>query len=331
MTRAWAAGLDMGGTNIRCAAVSVAGDVILMEHGPSLASRNAGDVAENIAAQLNHLLDTARRRGLGSPRALGVAVPGPLNVYTGTVMQAPHVAAWHGYPLRKKLEAILGRKVVLDNDANAWALGEYWRGAARGRRDVVLLTLGTGVGGGLIVGGKLVYGRSGMAGELGHVTVEPNGPRCDCGSHGCLESYASASGLRGLVEQRLRLPPGTPFPAQIVDSEGNFSVRGLTAQARRGDKVALEAFAIAGYYLGIAIASFLNAFNPELVVIGGGVAGALPYMRKTMAVQVRDRAFTAMARDSRIVRAALGPRGGVVGAAYAALHPPARDGRISVS
>ncbi|MGA6973176.1 MAG: ROK family protein [Candidatus Binatus sp.] len=331
MTRAWAAGLDMGGTNIRCAAVSVAGDVILMEHGPSLASRNAADVAENIAAQLNHLLETARRRGLGSPQALGVAVPGPLNVYTGTVMQAPHVAAWRGYPLRKKLEAILGRKVVLDNDANAWALGEYWRGAARGRRDVVLLTLGTGVGGGLIVGGKLVYGRSGMAGELGHVTVEPNGPRCDCGSHGCLESYASASGLRGLVEQRLGLPPGTPFPAQIVDSEGNFSVRGLTAQARRGDKVALEAFATAGYYLGIAIASFLNAFNPELVVIGGGVAGALPFMRKTMAAQVRDRAFTAMARDSRIVRAALGPRGGVVGAAYAALHPPARDGRIPVS
>ncbi len=205
MTRGWAVGLDMGGTNIRCAAVSVAGDVLLIEHGPSLASRKAGDVAENIAAQTLHLLDTARRRGLGSPRAIGVAVPGPLNVHTGTVMQAPHVAAWRGYPLRSKLETLIGRKVVLDNDANAWALGEYWRGAARGRRDVVLLTLGTGVGGGLIVGGKLVHGRSGMAGELGHVTVNPDGPPCDCGSHGCLEAYASASGLRGLVEES----PGT--------------------------------------------------------------------------------------------------------------------------
>jgi len=103
MTRAWAVGLDMGGTNIRCAAVSVAGDVLLIEHGPSLASRKAGDVAENIAAQTLHLLDTARRRGLGSPRAIGVAVPGPLNVHAGTVMQAPHVAAWRGYPLRSKL------------------------------------------------------------------------------------------------------------------------------------------------------------------------------------------------------------------------------------
>jgi len=176
----------------------------------------------------------------------------------------------------------------------------------------------------LIVDGQLAHGRSGMAGELGHVTVDPIGPRCDCGSHGCLESYASASGLRGLVQRRLGLPIGTPLPPEILDSEGNFSVRGLAAQARRGDKIALEAFATAGFYLGIAIASFINAFNPELVVIGGGVAGALPYMRKTMAAQVRDRAFTAMARDSRIVRAALGPRGGVVGAAYAALHPPTR-------
>ena len=325
MTRAWAVGLDMGGTNIRCAAVSVAGDVIFIEHGPSLASRDAAAVAENIAAQTLHLLDTARRRGLGSPRAIGVAVPGPLNVYTGTVMQAPHVAAWHGYPLRRKLESAIGRKVVLDNDANAWALGEYWRGAARGHRDVVLLTLGTGVGGGLIIGGKLVHGQSGMAGELGHVTVDENGPRCDCGSHGCLESYASASGLRILVEQRLHLPAGAPLPPEIVDAEGNFSVRGLTAQARTGDRLALDAIATAGHYLGIAIASFLNTFNPELIVIGGGVAGALPYMRKTMTAQVRARAFTAIASQAKIVRAALGPLGGVVGAAYAALHPPSRS------
>ena len=325
MTRRWVAGLDMGGTNIRCAAVSVAGDVLLLEHGPSLASRDAAAVADNIAVQTLHLLDTARRRGLGPPRAIGVAVPGPLDVHTGTVMQAPHVAAWRGYPLRRKLETLIGRKIVLDNDANAWALGEYWRGAARGRRDVVLLTLGTGVGGGLIVGGRLVHGRSGMAGELGHVTVVEDGPRCDCGSHGCLESYASASGLRGLIEQRLHLPAGAALPPEIVDDEGNFSVRGLTAQARKGDRLALDAFATAGHYLGIAIASFLNTFNPELVVIGGGVAGALPYMRKTMTVQVRARAFTAIAAQAKIVRAALGPRGGVVGAAYAALHPPSRS------
>lgn len=324
MKRAWAVGLDMGGTNIRCAAVSAAGHVLLMERGPSHASRHAAEVAKNIATQLLHLLDTARERGLGSPRAIGVAVPGPLDVHSGIVKAAPHVAAWRGYPLRRKLETLIGRSIVLENDANAWALGEYWRGAARGRREVVLLTLGTGVGGGLIVGGKLVHGRSGMAGELGHVTVDPDGPRCDCGARGCLEAYASASGLRGLFEQRSGLLAGARLPAAIVDAENNFSVRGLSAQARGGDRIALETFAVAGHYLGIAIASFLNIFNPELVVIGGGVAGALPYMRKTMLAQVRERAFSAISAQVKIVRAALGAHGGVVGAAYAALHPARR-------
>ena len=321
--RAWAVGLDMGGTNIRCAAVSVAGKVLMMQHGPSHASRTAPAVAENIAIQLNALIGAARDAGLGSPRAIGVAVPGPLDVFSGVVMAAPHVAAWRGYPLRKRLESLVGHRIVLENDANAWALGEFWRGAARRRRDVVLLTLGTGVGGGLIVGGKLVHGRSGMAGELGHVTVDPGGPRCDCGANGCLESYASASGLRGLVEQRLGLRTGAKLPADVVDAEGNFSVRRLTALARRGDSIALAAFGVAGDHLGIAVASFLNVFNPELVVIGGGVAGAMLYMRKSMMVQVRRRAFAAIARQAKIVPAALGAYGGVVGAAYAALYPAA--------
>src|SRR5260370_10529463 len=321
MKRSWAVGLDMGGTNSRWAAVSADGDVLVIERGPSRASRPAPHVSKNIATQLLHLLDSARERGLGSPRAIGVAVPGPLDVHSGVVKAAPHVAAWHGYPLRRELEKLVGRSIVLENDANAWALGEYWRGAARGRRDVVLLTLGTGVGGGIIVGGKLVHGRSGMAGELGHVTVEPEGTRCDCGARGCLESYASASGLRGLVENRMGLTTGAQLPAAIVDADNNFSVRGLSAEARRGDRMALETFAVAGYYLGIAIASFLNTFNPELVVIGGGVAGALPYMRKTMAAQVRERAVSAISAPAKILPASLGAEGGVVGAAYAALHP----------
>ena len=242
-------------------------------------------------------------------------------------MAAPHVAAWKSFPLQARLEKALGRNLVIENDANAWALGEYWRGSARGRRDVVLLTLGTGVGGGLIVNGKLVRGRSGMAAELGHVTVEPDGMPCDCGSRGCLEAYASTSGLRGLVEERLGLARGAPLPEELLDEGGNFSARKMTMVARRGEAFAREIFSVAGRYLGIAIASFLNVFNPELVVIGGGVAGALPYMRAEMMKEVRLRAFSAMATDVKIARAALGPLGGVVGAAYAALHPPHKQPR----
>ncbi|HTR60214.1 MAG TPA: ROK family protein [Candidatus Binataceae bacterium] len=315
-------GLDMGGTNVRCAAVSPAGKVLLLLRGPARAKSAASAVAENIVTQVRALQDAARRRGLGAPRAIGVAVPGPLNVFTGTVMAAPHVAAWRAFPLRQHLETALGRRVVVDNDANAWALGEFWRGAARGHRNVVLLTLGTGVGGGLIVDGKLVHGRSGMAAELGHVVVEPEGIPCDCGARGCLESYASASGIERMLARRLG--PRRKFPAHYLDAEGNFSVRGLTRAARSGDRIALKIFTDSGRYLGIALASFINIFNPDLIVIGGGVAGALPFMRRTMMAEVSSRAFAVMARETRIVRAALGPIGGVVGAAYAALHPARR-------
>jgi glucokinase len=310
----------MGGTNIRCAAVSTAGEVMLLRRAPSRAGASAPEVAANIAAQIRALEDTAHGRGLGAPRAIGVAVPGPLDVLRGVVMAAPHVKAWRGFPLRARLEAHLGRAVVVENDATAWALGEFWRGAAQGHRDVVLLTLGTGVGGGLIVGGRIVHGRSGMAAELGHITVEPDGMPCDCGSRGCVEAYASSSGMRALLVRRLGAQ--RRIPAAYLDAEGNFSVRAMTRQARAHDRLALETFATAGRYLGIAIASLLNVFNPELVVIGGGVAGALPYMRAAMNAEVRARAFVAIARQARIVRAALGPIGGVVGAAFAATHPP---------
>ncbi|MGH7779421.1 MAG: ROK family protein [Candidatus Binataceae bacterium] len=328
MAARYVIGLDMGGTNIRCAAVSPEGRVIVLRRAPSDAGSNALAVTANIAAQVRKLEDAARSRGMGAPRAIGVAVPGPLDVYSGVVMAAPHVKAWRSFPLRARLEAELGTQVVVENDANAWALGEFWRGAARGHRDVVLLTLGTGIGGGLIVGGKIVHGRSGMAGELGHIIVEPGGMPCDCGSRGCVEAYASSSGMRALVARRLgvrkRIPP------RYHDARGNFSVRAMTLAARANDSLALETFAIAGRYLGIAIASLLNIFNPDLVVIGGGVAGALPYMRKTMIAEVRARAFTAIASQARIVRAALGPIGGVVGAAYAAMNPAKSSSRAAV-
>jgi glucokinase len=322
MSARYVIGLDMGGTNIRAAAVSPAGRVLMLQRGPARADADAPAVTVNIAERIVALEAAARARGMGAPRAIGVAVPGPLNVFDGTVMAAPHVAAWRRYPLRRRLEAMLGRKVVVENDANAWTLGEFWRGAARGRRDAVFLILGTGVGGGLIVNGEIVHGRSGMAAELGHICVEPEGARCDCGSHGCLEAYASTSGMRGLIAERIGARK--PMPARYLDRDGNFSVRAMTAAARAHDRLALETFAVAGRGLGIAIGSLLNTFNPELIVIGGGVAGALSYMRRAMMAEVRSHSFAVIRREAKIVRAALGPIGGVVGAAYAAMHPAHR-------
>ncbi len=318
MKRDYIVGLDMGGTNIRTAAVSRDGKVLLMLRAPARAKGTAVEIVANISTQVLALQDAARRKGLGRALAIGVSVPGLLNVRTGVVYAAPHVKAWRSFPLRRHLERLLGRTVILENDANAWTLGEYWRGGARGCKNVVLLTLGTGIGGGLIVDGELVHGRSGMAGELGHVCVEVEGMPCDCGAHGCLEAYASASGLCGLLKQRLQLEESA-LPAQYLDGAGEFSARGLTGAARGGDPIAIEMFTVAGRYLGIAIASFINTFNPERVVIGGGVAGALSLMRPAMMREVKARAFTAAVAQTRIVKAALGPEAGVVGAAFAAM------------
>ena len=308
----------MGGTNIRTAAVSKNGDVLLMLRGPARAKGTAAETVDNISSQILALEDAARKAGLGRSLAIGVAVPGPLNVHTGVIYAAPHVKSWRSFPLRRNLARRLGRTVIVENDANAWALGEYWRGAARGRKDVVLLTLGTGVGGGLIIDGKLVHGRSGMAGELGHITVDANGMRCDCGAYGCLETYASASGLSNLLQERLHVKE-TELPPKYLH-DGEFSAHKMTNEARAGDEIAREMFATAGRYLGVAVASFINIFNPEMVVIGGGVAGALPLMRPAMTREIKARAFRAAVAQTRIVKAALGPRGGVVGAAFAALN-----------
>ncbi len=326
MSGGYFVGADMGGTNLRCGAVSRSGELLLLRRAPADAMAAADAVVANIAANVEAVAREARARGLGAPRGIGVAVPGPLDLISGTVTATPHVSAWRSFPLRARLERALHCPVAIENDANAWALGEFWRGAARGRSEVVLLTLGTGVGGGLIVGGRIVHGIAGMAAELGHVTVEPDGARCDCGARGCLEAYASASGIRRLVEQGLR--KGAPMPPLFIDSEGNFAVKRLAHAARRKNRLACSVFELAGKHLGIALASFVNIFNPELIVIGGGVSGALELMREPMMREIKSRAFAAALDRVSIVRAGLGGHAGVVGAAYAAaqhMRKSARD------
>ncbi|HEY2664966.1 MAG TPA: ROK family protein [Candidatus Binataceae bacterium] len=311
-------GLDMGGTNLRCGAVSTKGEILILCRASAHAMSAADSIAENIAYQVRKVESMAHGRGWGRAAGVGVAVPGPINLKTGVVLASPHVVNWRDYPLRQRLQALLKRPIRLENDANAWALGEFWLGAARGFKDVILLTLGTGVGGGVIVGGKVIYGRAGMAGELGHITVEANGPPCDCGARGCLEAYASASGLRQMVRSELGVA-GAASERDFLDQRGDFSVRKLAAAAKTGNQRALRALESAGRHLGIAIASLINIFDPELVVIGGGIAGALSQIRATVEKEVRLRSITARAGLAPIIRAALGDRAGVIGAARAAM------------
>ena len=314
----YAIGVDMGGTNLRCGAVTTKGEILLLCRAAAHAMSAADEIAENIAYQVRRVEAMAQESGWGRAAGVGVAVPGPINLKTGVVIASPHVVNWRNYALHRRLQALLKRPVKLENDANAWALGEFWQGAARGFKDVILLTLGTGVGGGVIVAGRIIHGKAGMAGELGHITVDPNGPPCDCGARGCLEAYASASGLRQmLVSEPGAL--GARSERDFLDRRGDFSVRMVAAAARGGNQRALRALASAGKHLGIAIASLINIFDPELVVIGGGIAGVLSQIRAVVEKEVRSRSITARAGLAPIIRAALGDRAGVMGAARAAM------------
>jgi len=300
--------VDLGGTWVRAGRVSPDGEV-----GASLrvATPQSGPqaVVETIAAAVRELLEGGR------PGRLGVAVPGPLSVREGVVFKPPNLHGWGEVPLRAMLQDRLGCPVVLENDANAAALGEWWRGSGRGSRHMVYVTVSTGVGGGIILDGALYRGASDVAGEVGHVVVDPAGPVCPCGRVGHLEGIAAGPAIVRWVEGRLR--EGAP---STLRGHHPLTAEDVAAAAWRGDRLAREAFERAGRYLGWAVGGLLNLLNPEVVVVGGGVARAGAVLFEPMLEAARATAFPRAWEAARVERAALDDRAGLVGVAYLALQ-----------
>ena len=247
----------------------------------------------------------------GTISAVSVAVPGTVNVAEGVVVKAPNVPSLDGFRLAAALESELEWRVILENDANAAAVGEMWRGAGRGYRSIICVTLGTGVGGGIILDGKLWRGVDGSAAEIGHIGVDPfAGIACPCGSRGCLEVYASATAIvRMTREARPRYPNSVLHNIEDLTSEKVYRA------GREGDELAIEVFRRMGVYLGIGLASLINILNPEIVVIGGGLSNGWELFEKHMHQQVIERAFPIPARRVKIVRAQCGDDAGLLGAA----------------
>lgn len=300
--------VDLGGTWVRAGRVSPQGEVrgslrVPTPHGGPQA------VVEAVARVVRDLVEGRR------PGRLGVAVPGPLSVREGVVFEPPNLRGWGEVPLRAMLEDTLGCPVVLENDANAAALGEWWRGAGRGSRHMVYVTVSTGVGGGLVLDGALYRGASDVAGEIGHVVVDPAGPLCPCGRRGHLEGIAAGPAIVRWVEERLR--DGAP---SSLRGHTGLTAEDVGRAARQGDPVAVEAFQRAGRYLGWAVGGLLNLLNPEVVVVGGGVSRAGPVLFDPMLEAARATAFPRAWRAARVERAALDDRAGLVGVAYLALQ-----------
>jgi glucokinase len=302
--------VDLGGTHLRVALVDDTGRILqqLKQETPKGDSANCIIGALARAAEAWHAL---------KPKviATSIMVPGAVDSDKAVVLQAPNLPSLIDFPLKAELERQLGWPVYLENDANAAAVGEMWLGAARGCRDVVSVTLGTGVGGGVILDGKLWRGSHGSAGEIGHTTVDPfGGLKCKCGNTGCLELYASATAIVRMTKEKL-----SSFPQSELRTGGLTAERVYEA-GRNGDELARMVFQRFGMYLGIGLANLINFIDPEIIVIAGGAVNGWDLFAAEMYREVEERAFSATAQQVRIAKAECGDNAGLLGAARLALQ-----------
>lgn len=342
-------GVDLGGTNLRIAAVSLHGQLLEKVTLGTKVSLGRDHVINEMYDAIQRLSDKYKQTGklLGA----GIGIPGIIDMQTGMLRKAANLPGWEDYPVRAEIERRLGSlsshalRVVLENDANVAALGEQWRGAARGVPNMAVVTLGTGIGGGIVLEGKIWHGMSGMAGEFGHVTVEPEGHPCGCGNRGCAEQYASASAIMRMAREAIASGEA-PELARAASSDAEFGAKSVYNLAIQGDEHARRIFRSFGRYLGILLAGIVNVLNLDMFVIGGGVASAWDAFAPNMFEELRERslvyAATAPAdpsstsslgneegaaaqtesrskRKTIITRALLGSDAGLYGAARAAV------------
>lgn len=298
---------DLGGTNLRMAAVTADGKIL---HFLKIATPKAKRADEIVRAIVEA---AARCRSAVEPRgavtALTAAVPATINAAKGIIRKSPNIPVLDEFRFSAAVSNELNLPVILENDANAAAIGEQTFGAARGFQNAVVVTLGTGVGGGIIIDGDILRGIDGTAGEIGHICVEQFGARCGCGSRGCVEQYASASAITRLARELANQYPNSVLPHKPELTSSDVYRAGV-----EGDRLALEVFRRMGFYLGAALADLVNILNPEVIVIGGGASAAWDLFAPHTRRQISRHAFREPAARVKIVRACLGDDAGILGA-----------------
>jgi len=297
-------GVDLGGTNLRAAAVDTNGKVLERVSAPANYDAGPIHVVDEIVAAIRKVRGQLEHRASdGLLRGVGIGVPGFIDIDKGVVIGSSNLPGFNDFPVRDEIQKHLGIPIILENDANAAALGEKWIGAGQNVKDLILLTLGTGIGGGVIIDGKILHGSHGMAGEFGHMTVFPDGNPCGCGNQGCLEKHASATAIAAMGRMM-------HFGHEINTAEDVYKL------ALEGNERARWVFEAMGRALGIALASLINAFNFPLYLLSGGPLPAWDFFAPAMLAEVHKRSFTFARTGTRIEKALLGADAGLLGAAY---------------
>ncbi len=312
-------GIDLGGSKIRAAVVSHRGRVVSSHESVTPATEGRDVVIECIVDSACAALEQAHLAA-SEISAVGIGAAGISNPEAGILFTSPHLPGWRNVLLRDIIQDRLGQKTFLTNDANAAALGEFYFGAARNSRNFIYITISTGIGGGIVVDGKICTGAIGIAGEVGHMTIDDKGPICDCGNRGCWETLASGTALAREAKRRISKGVKTSI---LEYSEGN--IENVTPQtvhraAEKGDRLAKELIAQTGYYIGVGLASLINIFNPELIVIGGGLSNLGNMLLEPAFKTAEKRAYKEAFQAVRFASAELGRNSGVIGAATFALH-----------
>ncbi|MBA3656771.1 MAG: ROK family protein [Gemmatimonadaceae bacterium] len=310
-------GVDLGGTNIAAGAMPTDGTrEIAMRMAPTLAENGAAGVVDRIVQMIEDVIaQTISETGARREDFLGVGIgsPGPLDREKGIVVVTPNLG-WRDFPLRDEIGKRVNLKATLDNDANCATLGEWWAGAAKGGRNVVGLTIGTGIGGGLILDGKLYHGASDAAGEIGHTTIESNGRRCKCGNYGCLEAYTSGPAIAERAREAIASDEGSILLELVDGDQSKITAQTVYEASKRGDEIARDVVRDTAHFLGVGISNLINIFNPDTVVIAGGVTQAGEALFDPLRAEVKRRAFKPAVDACRIVPGALPLSAGVVGA-----------------
>ncbi len=296
-------GVDLGGTTFKALAVASEGQILARRSGASRADGDVHAVATAILQTVDALCADVAATGRQLV-AVGLGMAGIIELPAGIVRRAPNLPNWSGVDVRELIQQQLNVPLAMENDANVALLGETWLGAARGLQHVVMIPLGTGVGGAVMIDGVMLHGANGFAGEIGHTVVEPDGRQCGCGGYGCLEQYVSGTAIA-----RLALP-----------HYGTVTSEAVAQAARRGEAEAMKIFQRVGWYLGIACANMAQLFNPQCIVIGGGVGEAFDLFGEPLQRVMCERAMREVYEQVRVVPATCGPVAGSLGAAYHAMR-----------